>query len=49
MKVNGQWYAGATGFGTRPTVNTTGEGATCETFIPDFPASFTARSRSWNL
>ncbi|MDY4166357.1 MAG: riboflavin biosynthesis protein RibF [Fournierella sp.] len=36
VKVNGQWYAGATGFGTRPTVNTTGEGATCETFIPDF-------------
>ena len=36
VKVNGQWYAGATGFGTRPTVNTTGQGATCETFIPDF-------------
>lgn len=36
VKVNGQWYVGATGFGTRPTVNTTGEGATCETFIPDF-------------
>ena len=36
VKVNGEWYVGATGFGTRPTVNNTGEGATCETFIPDF-------------
>ncbi len=34
--VDGRWYAGATGFGTRPTVNETGEGATCETFIPGY-------------
>ena len=34
--VDGQWYAGATGMGTRPTVNESGEGPTCETFIPDF-------------
>lgn len=34
--VDGKWYAGATGMGTRPTVNESGEGPTCETFIPDF-------------
>ena len=43
VKVNGQWYAGATGFGTRPTVNTTGQGATCETFIPDFSGQLLRR------
>lgn len=32
----GVWLPGATGFGTRPTVNQSGEGATCETFIPGF-------------
>lgn len=31
-----EWYAGATGLGTRPTVNQTGGGPTCETFIPGF-------------
>ncbi len=36
VRVNGAWYAGATGFGTRPTVNQSGEGPTCETFIPCF-------------
>ena len=35
-RVGGNWYAGATGLGTRPTVNTTGEGPTCETFLQDF-------------
>ena len=34
--VDGKWYAGATGMGTRPTVNQSGQGPTCETFIPDF-------------
>lgn len=34
--IGGAWYAGATGLGTRPTVNATGEGPTCETFIPAF-------------
>ncbi|MDL2219862.1 riboflavin biosynthesis protein RibF, partial [Ruminococcaceae bacterium OttesenSCG-928-O06] len=32
--VDGTWWPAATGWGTRPTVD--GEGATCETFIPDF-------------
>lgn len=36
VQVDGKWYAGATGMGTRPTVNESGEGPTCETFIPDF-------------
>lgn len=36
VQIGGGWYAGATGLGTRPTVNTTGEGPTCETFIPRF-------------
>lgn len=34
--IEGAWYPGATGLGTRPTVNTTGEGPTCETFIQNF-------------
>ena len=34
--IGGEWYAGATGLGTRPTVNLTGGGPTCETFIPGF-------------
>ncbi|WP_394960792.1 riboflavin biosynthesis protein RibF [Candidatus Allofournierella merdavium] len=34
--VEGAWHPGATGFGERPTVNKTGEGATCETFLPGF-------------
>lgn len=34
-RVGGQWYAGATGLGRRPTI--TDEGAvTCETFLPDY-------------
>ena len=32
----GLWLPGATGFGTRPTVNHSGEGPTCETFIPGY-------------
>lgn len=32
--LNGRWLPGATGLGTRPTVN--GQGVTCETFIADF-------------
>lgn len=36
VKIEGVWYAGATGLGTRPTVNKTGEGPTCETFIQGF-------------
>lgn len=32
--LDGVWHPGATGLGTRPTVN--GTGVTCETFIPDF-------------
>lgn len=32
--LDGAWLPGATGLGTRPTVS--GEGVTCETFIPDF-------------
>ena len=34
--VNGKWYPSATGMGTRPTVNNSGQMPTCETFIPDF-------------
>ena len=34
VRVNGAWLPGATGLGTRPTVS--GEGVTCETFIPGF-------------
>lgn len=34
--IGGAWYPGATGLGTRPTVNATGEGPTCETFIQNF-------------
>lgn len=36
--LNGQWLPGATGLGTRPSVEGGGAGAdvTCETFIPDF-------------
>lgn len=36
--LNGQWLPGATGLGTRPSVEGggTGAGVTCETFIPDF-------------
>ena len=36
--LNGQWHPGATGLGTRPSVEGGGAGAgvTCETFIPDF-------------
>lgn len=37
--IEGAWYAGATGLGTRPTVNTGKEGPTCETFIQDFSGS----------
>ena len=36
VQVNGAWYPGATGLGTRPTVNLTGKNPTCETFIPGF-------------
>lgn len=36
VRVGERWYPSATGLGTRPTVNRTGEGPTCETFIPDF-------------
>ena len=36
VRIGEDWYAGATGFGTRPTVNQSEEGATCETFIPGF-------------
>ena len=36
IRVGEQWYAGATGFGNRPTVNKGDEGATCETFIVDY-------------
>ena len=33
--LDGAWYAGATGLGTRPTVDVSGT-VTCETFLPDF-------------
>ena len=36
VRVGENWYPSATGLGTRPTVNQTGEGPTCETFIPGF-------------
>lgn len=36
VRVKGAWYPGATGLGTRPTVNLTGQNPTCETFIPGF-------------
>ena len=36
VQINGAWYAGATGLGTRPTVNNSGQNPTCETFIPGF-------------
>ena len=36
VQVDGMWYPGATGLGTRPTVNLTGKNPTCETFIPGF-------------
>lgn len=34
--LNGRWLPGATGLGTRPSVESGGAGVTCETFIPDF-------------
>ena len=34
--LDGQWLPGATGLGTRPSVEGGGAGVTCETFIPDF-------------
>lgn len=34
--LNGRWHAGATGFGTRPTVNESGQNPTCETFISNY-------------
>ena len=34
--IGGEWYAGATGLGTRPTVNSDESKVTCETFIPGF-------------
>lgn len=36
VQIGGTWYAGATGLGTRPTVNSSGQNPTCETFIPGF-------------
>ena len=41
--VDGAWHPGATGFGERPTVNKTGEGATCETFLPGFSGQLYGR------
>lgn len=41
--VEGAWRPGATGFGQRPTVNKTGEGATCETFLPGFSGELYGR------
>lgn len=34
--LDGRWLPGATGLGTRPSVEGGGTGVTCETFIPDF-------------
>ena len=39
VQIDGVWYPGATGFGTRPTVNPDGQNPTCETFIPGFQGS----------
>ena len=35
-RIGGQWYAGATGLGGRPTVEAAGAAVTCETYLPDF-------------
>ena len=42
VKVNGQWYAGATGFGTRPTVNN-GADVTVEACLLDFQGDLYGR------
>lgn len=36
VKLNGEWYPGATGLGTRPTVNSDESIVTCETFVPGY-------------
>lgn len=47
-RIGDTWYPSATGLGTRPTVNSDETKVTCETFIPDFPATSTAPTRWWS-